>query len=330
MSPTKKQYAYTPAFHRRTAAKKWARVKELDAKFEGAKEAFSATFQDDKKDDRDRDAAAALAIITETGLRPGNSSDFKKSGNRGISTLAAENVTVDGDTVTLKFIGKSNKENNAKFKNADLAAFLTKRKEGKKAGDMLFTTSGKDMAGEMDSAGLGDFKPKDFRTLIATRKGAEALSALEAPPPPLPENEKKAKRLIKQKVKEASTVVADLINNTPAMAQKSYISPAVIEGYINRVGGTMSMLGASADTVSKVVAKGPPTAEEIWKEAMKIDLPGADEEVEDMPEDEDDEELDSDIMPEELQSEEMDEDEKKEVAAALRAAVDKLRRGMRK
>jgi len=322
------QRAYTPEFHRRTAAKKWERVKKLDTRFDMAKEAIKAVMQDDKRDDNDRDAAAVLSIITETGLRPGRVAHLKKSGNRGISTLAAENITIDGDTVKLKFIGKSTKENNAEFTDPDLAKYLKKRLEGKSGSDLAFDVGDKDLSPIMDESGLSDFHPKDFRTLLATRKGAEALAGLEAPPPPLPENEKKAKRLIKKKVKEASQKVADFINNTAAMAQKAYISPAIIESYVTRVGGNMNMLGAAASTVSQVVAKGPPTAEELWETAKDITLPGADEDVEDMPESLDDEELDSDILPEALEGDdEMTDDEKKAVASALRAAASALSAG---
>lgn len=316
------QRAYTPEFHRRRAAKKWERVKHLDTRFDDAKTAFDGVFQNPERNQDERDAAAVLAIITETGLRPGRHSHLKKSGNRGISTLAVENVTIDGDKVKLAFIGKSNKENKAEIDSPELAEYLTARMKDKQPGDLLFDVGDGDLSPIMKEAGLGDFKPKDFRTLIATRKGAEALAALDAPPPPLPEKENAAKKLIRKKIKQASQIVADLINNTAAMAQKAYISPAIIESYVSRVGGNMAMLGASATKVSQVVASDKPTAEELWKTAKEITLPGADEEIEDMPESLEDEELDSDILPEELDG--MSDDEKKATAAALRAAAEVL------
>lgn len=317
-NPDKVQYAFTGEALERNAAKKWERVKELEPRFNEAKEKLPSLFQDESRSEKQRDSAAALFLISETGLRPGNESDFKKTGNQGVTTLLADSVKIDGDNIKLKFIGKNNKENTRDFNNPELAAYLKKKMEGKQGSDRIFNATDKDLSKHgLKEIGLDDFKTKDFRTLLACRKAAEELAAQKSAP--LPESEKEAKKMLKKVVKETSEKVADYLGNTAAMAKKSYISPAIFDAYVTRLGGDPKMLRASApESLMLLFAKDePPTAEEIWKQALEIELPEADEDFK--AEDEDDEQLDSVPLPEDLQD--MSEDDKAEVAAALRQAI---------
>lgn len=277
------QAAYTDKLLQRNAAKKWERVKKFEGKAEKAVEKFGKAMQDKKAKPRERDAAAIMTIIGQTGLRPGSTSGLKDTGNRGISTLSADNVKVEGDTVTLDFIGKSGKQNNTTIKDPALAKYLQEKLKGKSGDELLFDAKSSDLSKTMKAAGVGAFKVKDFRTRKAGRISADALSKIEDPPP-LPSNAKKAKALIAQRVKDVSEVVAEQLNNTPAMAKKAYIDPAIFQAWAK-------MIGAEKYLATAEVKK--PSADELWKSALEITLPDADKPVEIDPELEDDEQLDS-------------------------------------
>ena len=290
------QAAYTPKFLNRNAAVKWERVKQLEAKADKAVEKFDELMSDSSKPEKDRDAAAIMSIIGKTGLRPGSMSGLKSTGHRGISTLSAKNVKVQGGTVELEFVGKSGKTNRTKIADPKLAAYLTDKLKGKGEDDLLFEAREKDLPGAMKAAGVGAFKPKDFRTRMAGKIAAKTMAELEDPPPPMPDNPKRAKKLVEQRIKEASTRVADQLNNTPAMAKKAYINPAIFQSWADSVGASDYLAAAS---VTLTVAAGEKlTADELWQKSLQVSLPDADKPVEIDPELEDDDQLDSVPEPE--------------------------------
>ena len=288
------QAAYTPKFLNRNAAKKWERVKQLESKADAAVEKFDALMGDESKPAKERDAAAIMSIIGKTGLRPGSMSGLKSTGNRGISTLSAKNVKVQGGTVELEFVGKSGKTNRTKIADPQLAAYLTDKLKGKSEDDLLFDAREKDLPGAMKAAGVGAFKPKDFRTRMAGKIAAKTMADLDDPPPPMPDNPKKARKLVELRIKEASSKVADQLNNTPAMAKKAYINPAIFQSWAESVGAgdyvtaSLSFATAAAEKLS---------ADELWKKSLDVSLPDADQPVEVDPELEDDDQLDSAPMP---------------------------------
>lgn len=300
------QAAYTEPFLKRNAAKKWERVKKLEAKADKAIEKFGKAMQDTKATTKQRDAAAIMTIIGKTGLRPGSKSGLKRTGNRGISTLLADNVKIDGDTVSLEFVGKSGKTNRTSIKDPDVAQYLKAKLKGKGGDDMVFDASSKNLPGAMKAAGVGSFTPKDFRTRMAGKISADALSNVDDPPP-LPKNKKKAKALIIKRIKEVSGIVAERLNNTPAMAKKAYIDPAIFKAWISAIGADRYLATAATK----------PTAEDLWKAALDITLPGADETVTIDPELEDDDQLDS--TPMSVSDEPGDEEVEAVVVALLQA-----------
>lgn len=283
------QAAYTPKFLNRNAAVKWERVKQLEQKADAAVEKFDEILGDESKSPKDRDAAAIMSIIGKTGLRPGSMGGLKSTGHRGISTLSAKNVKVEGGTVQLEFVGKSGKLNKTKISDPKLAAYLQDKLKGKGEDDLLFEAREKDLPGVMKAAGVGAFKPKDFRTRMAGKIAAQTMADLADPPPPMPDSPKKAKKLVELRIKEASTKVADQLNNTPAMARKAYINPAIFQSWAESVGAG-DFLAAASLLVAEATK---PTADELWKKSLEVTLPDADKTVSIDPELEDDDQLDS-------------------------------------
>ncbi len=231
------QAAYSNTFKKRNAAKKWERVKKLEKVHGRAVKSFKKTLARKRGvSQRDQDAAAAMLLIAKTGLRPGGEAHLKSMGTRGIGTLSPENVKIDGDTITLDFVGKAKKQNTATVTDPELAAYLKKRMAAPASKDRLFASHDADLRKTMKASGMGDFKPKDFRTRRAGQLASDVFSRFDDPPP-LPENEKKAKALVKKRVQEAAVAVSKSLNNTPAVAKSSYINPAIIQSWLKLVGG---------------------------------------------------------------------------------------------
>lgn len=185
------------------------------------------------------DAACVIAIILKTGLRVGSrDSDVEDgTGNLGVRTLKKENITVEGDKISLKFIGKSYQENIGVFNSKPIADYLSKKLSSKKDQDDVFACSYAQVNSLMEHINPKGITPKDLRTYKATEFAKKLLESKElGPPPPLPENEKSIKSEVKEKLKKVFTAVSQLLNNSPTMAKNSYVHPAVITSWLHSLG----------------------------------------------------------------------------------------------
>ena len=209
------QYKYSAAHDKGAAAKKFARLKDFREKLPELRRRIISDLTSKKQ--RDREAASVLYLIEQTGIRIGSDDDTKADIKAyGATTLLHEHVRVEGDTVILKFPAKSGVVAEKTVEDKRLAAMLSKRLKKTKPGQPLFSTTDNSVRGYMKRA--AGFSPKDFRTYQGT-----AVALQEIKNTPKPESEaafKKARKAI-------ATVVAEHLGNTPAVALKSYIDPAV-------------------------------------------------------------------------------------------------------
>ena len=231
-------YSYTREFMERNAQNKWKRIANINqARVDTIRDSALALL--DSEDPTVQEAGAIISIMVHSGLRPGDKEQFKKTGNRGISTLAAENIKIKGDTINLAFKGKSYVDNVSDFKDAKLAKYLAeKMKEGK--GKQFLFDIDKDAltkAFKDDMGGKG-MKLKDMRTYVATALAGKILFEDSETPPPLPEGMSKTelKTLVQTKLKHVFETVSTKLNNTPAMAKSSYVHPNIIHDWLNKLG----------------------------------------------------------------------------------------------
>jgi DNA topoisomerase IB len=265
--------AYTAGFMKKSQVKKYKKIskikqEDIDKLEENTKKLLSAN------DDALSNSAAVLRIILKTGLRVG-SLDEAETGNVGVRTLKAENVIIKGNKVHLSFIGKSYQENLADVDDADVAKFLKGKLAGKKPHDFVFDM-GKDETGNykpvsygqigkvMDKINPKGINPKDLRTYKATETAKKLLQdpSLGAPPP-IPTDEKEIKKAVKDKLASVFAKVAEILNNTPAMAKNSYVHPVVITDFLDSLGLEPKQVGYKHVTLeSKQLKEGILTPEE--------------------------------------------------------------------
>jgi DNA topoisomerase-1 len=209
------QYLYSAEHAAQASAEKFERLKEFNTALPGIRETLAVDLNNPNATALEREAAAVLTLIDKTGFRIGSEADTGAEKQAyGASTLQAEHVTIDGDTVTFTFVGKKGVDITKELRDPALAAMLEPRVA---AGGKLFNITDGQVRDYLKEK-AGDFKVKDFRTWNGT---SVALSVMQSTKAPATEKEFKAAQ------KAVATRVAEHLGNTPAVALQSYIDPSV-------------------------------------------------------------------------------------------------------
>ena len=181
---------------------------------------------------REKVLAALVRLLETTLIRVGNEEYARENRSFGLTTLRTTHCAVDGSAVEFRFRGKSGKDHVISVRDRRLAAIVGDCRA--LPGRALFQyvdPRGRRRAVDSDDVNdylrrvTGrDFTAKDFRTWAATVLAAAALAKRD----PGATNAE-----AKRQVKAAVDSVAERLGNTPAIARKSYVHPAVIEGYLD-------------------------------------------------------------------------------------------------
>jgi DNA topoisomerase I len=213
------QYIYSAKFISEQTAAKFARIKELNEKFDQIRAENEKARK--STDPKVRDEADCAALIMSMGIRPGSETDTKaKAKGYGATTLEGRHVVVAADGVRLQFVpGKKHGETiNLLVSDKKIAQMLRDRKNRVGDNGKLFGISEKDLLDHVHGYDGGGFKTKDFRTLLGTRTAMAEVEKL-----PKPNDEKDYKKAVMNVAK----VVSSKLGNTPTIALQSYIAPEV-------------------------------------------------------------------------------------------------------
>lgn len=178
---------------------------------------------------KDVDEAVACLLIRKTGMRPGSTTDTGASQKAyGVTTLEARHVTVNGMTTTFKFTGKKGVALSIKIKDQQVADAMRKRLSTRRGSEKLFSSSATKVNEYLKKhTGDNNFKLKDLRTSLATRKAFELISKMPAP---------KSKAEFKRLRNQVGDQVSELLGNRRAEALTSYINPTVFAKWAKSVG----------------------------------------------------------------------------------------------
>jgi DNA topoisomerase-1 len=181
--------------------------------------------------DRLRVSAIATRLINEGWFRVGSERYAKESRTYGITTLRKNHVHVRGNRIAFDFVAKHRTVVRTTLVDEELADHVKELLA--LPGRRLFRYSWEDSICNLTGARLNDyvreflgdeFTAKDFRTWGGTLIAAIAL-AEQGPP----ESEAAAKKAIPAVMRR----VGKELGNTPAVARSSYVSPAVIDQYLD-------------------------------------------------------------------------------------------------
>jgi DNA topoisomerase I len=232
----RKQYLYHPDFR---AAQEQAKYDKLIGFADRLPELRAALAADLDKDglDRDRVAAIALRLINLGWFRVGNDRYAKESRTYGITTLTRRHITVRGTRISLCFRGKHNVQVRTTLVDEELAAAMKDLLAVQKGGRVFRFRQEDGTLANLTSRQLNeyvkehmgpDYSAKDFRTWGGTLLAAIGFAerAVRDGFPETPTDEKRA-------IAAVMRVVAQQLGNTPAVCRASYVSPAVVDQYLD-------------------------------------------------------------------------------------------------
>jgi DNA topoisomerase-1 len=227
------QYLYHPEFRARQEQAKFDKLVSFGEKLPDLRAAMAKDMEREPLT-FEWTAAVAVRLINLAWFRVGDERYAKRFRTFGITTLRRGHVQVRGSRITFRFRAKHRVLIRRALVDDELADAVRKLL-AVKGGTRLFRYGNGDTGELCNLTGrklndyiqehLGDeFTAKDFRTWGGTLLAAVALAEHgEA------ENETQAKRTIAAVMR----TVGERLGNTPAVARASYVSPAVVEQYLD-------------------------------------------------------------------------------------------------
>jgi DNA topoisomerase-1 len=215
----RKQYRYHPDYRTHQEAEKFDRTAEFGRLLPKLRKRVERDLAQ-RKLTRERAIASVVRLLDEGVVRVGNESYAKANNSFGATTLRMRHVSVSGKTVKLRFKAKSGKMAEVSVTDQRLAHFV--RKMDDLPGQHLFQYLGDDdevhhVGSAEVNAYLGEtmgehFTAKNFRTWHASAIAFGLLAHAERP----------------LTIKALMEEVSQKLGNTPAIARKSYVHPAVV------------------------------------------------------------------------------------------------------
>lgn len=226
----RKQYIYHPRWAEERSRAKFAQLVTLGNELPNIRATVDAALAQEGLP-RERVLAAVVRLLETTFARVGNDEYTEQNGSFGLTTLRKRHVDASGDGLSLCFPGKSGVPWEVDIEDPQVVAVI----EACLAipGPRLFKyLDAEGRPHEVVAAEINDYlreiahpelTAKAFRTWAGTVLAVKALWEIEREEP---------ETRVERKVAKAVRTVAEQLGNTPAVARKSYVHPAVIEGFV--------------------------------------------------------------------------------------------------
>ncbi|MBB4154734.1 DNA topoisomerase-1 [Sphingomonas jinjuensis] len=215
----RKQYRYHTDFREAQEAAKYERCAEFGHALPAIRKKVEADLAS-RGLTRDRAVAAVVRLLDIAHLRVGNEAYAAANKSFGATTLRRRHAELKGTTLKLRYKGKSGKLRDIAITDRALATTVRRMQDLDEQhlfawvdedGEAHPVTSS-DVNAYIKAATGGDFTAKHFRTWGASLAAFEALANAET--------DLSLKMLLEP--------VVERLGNTPAIARKSYVHPALI------------------------------------------------------------------------------------------------------
>jgi DNA topoisomerase I len=241
------QYLYSAKYRERKEREKFERVLRFADALPEMRKITSGHLRR-KKLGPEKVLAAMTRLMNVAYFRVGDERYAKNNKTYGIATLRRKHLRIDGDTMTFEYSGKWGMSQRKVVADARLRGVV----------EECVSLPGYEVFKYVDDAGevrdvkardvnhyvkrvMGDeFTPKDFRTWAGTLIAAVKLAELGPATEPKHADEN---------VLEAVDAVAERLGNTRDIARAPYISPQVIDHYLEG-----SMVAYHAEHLDEVIA----------------------------------------------------------------------------
>ena len=215
----RKQYRYNPEFRTKQEAEKFDRTAEFGRLLPKVRKRVAKDLAR-RSLSREQVVASVVRLLDLGAIRVGNESYAKSNKSFGATTLRQRHATVSGGKVKLRFKAKSGQLRDTTITDRSLARLVRKMQD--LPGQHLFqylngdgsphTVGSSDVNDYLRETMGENFTAKNFRTWHASVLAFCLLAEADRP----------------ITLTELTTEVGARLGNTPAMARKSYIHPAVI------------------------------------------------------------------------------------------------------
>lgn len=215
----RKQYRYHPQFRAARDSEKFDACARFGRLLPLVRKRVEADLQA-RKLSRERAIASIVRLLDSGGIRIGNEAYAQANKSFGATTLRMRHAKVDGSVLKLRFKAKSGKLREMRITDRTLTRFVRRMQD--LPGQHLFQYL--DADGQPCPVGSGDvndylcqtmgehFTAKNFRTWRASAYALELLASADR----------------QLSLKDLTSEVAERLGNTPTIARKSYIHPAVL------------------------------------------------------------------------------------------------------
>lgn len=262
------QYLYHPRYRERKEREKFERLLRFADRLSGMRSITSEHLRHEKLD-REKVLAAMVRLMNAAYFRVGEERYARKNKTYGIATLRRKHLTIRGDTMIFEYKGKWGKMQRQALTDRPLRrvveecanlpgyeVFKYYDESGK-----LRDVKSRDLNAYIKEVIGEEFTAKDFRTWAGTLIAAVKLAELGAT-----EDVKQGQK----NVLAAVDAVAARLGNTRDIARSSYISPRLIEHYME--GMVISYCGKPIEEVIVAEQAGLTQEEQALLELLRKKL----------------------------------------------------------
>lgn len=226
----RKQYRYHPEWNKLRTKDKFSALYTFGQRLSRLQKRITTDLSS-RKLSKDRICALALAVMSKTYFRVGNTSYEKLNKSYGLTTLQNRHVQISANKVFFKFVGKKGVQQQSYLTEKSLVRLLAKVKEI--PGQRLFQYYDQDgQLTPLDSGTLNNYLRtatdaaitcKTFRTWYGSILSLYYLSQLDFP---------SRVTVRKQQLLQVIDQVAQHLGNTRSITRSHYIHPYVQEDYL--------------------------------------------------------------------------------------------------
>jgi DNA topoisomerase IB len=232
-SAGRRQYLYHEQWTERRDVAKHRRILDFAARLPRARQQVQGSLAL-RGMPAERALATSFRLLDHGFFRVGSENYTAAHGTYGLATLRRDHVTVRGDSIAFAYVAKGGVDRHQRLVDHDLVGPIRAmlRRDGGGAellawrnGNGWHDVRSRDINAYLREVLDGEFTAKDFRTWNATVLMAQALAVAQH----APDGDRARRQAIRRGVAE----VATYLGNTPAVARRSYIDPAVIDCFLD-------------------------------------------------------------------------------------------------
>ena len=224
------QYIYNKDFTEKNKKKNFHKMIEFG---ENYKKMMNSVKKDlfSEGENKEKQIAMALMLVIDCGIRIGSEKYRDENESFGATTLEPRHIKINGEVVSVDFIGKKGVKNTGKCRSKRLSRNLRNKKRTLNKNEPIFTYRRGNKWYSLKSSDVnkylkkfGNFSSKNFRTWVANLSFISEILKCEIPT---------SENLKKKNINMALQKTAHKLNNTATVCKKNYIDPYLIDLYMN-------------------------------------------------------------------------------------------------